>query len=490
VSLQSGRRGRMIWRYLQGTQKSVLLRAAILIAATALIDWRIDLNISFGFLYLLPMLLVGSVSSRSQVIGTALFCTILSDLFDPFPFNVRAALPEDILVFSALTGTGLFAWQLSKNRRQQADHLSRIEAEICARRAAEEQLEFLIESSPAAIVTMTPDGKILLANAAAHHLFGVTPGALPGRTISQYIPALGRVPSAQNAAHQFRTDMQCRGHKDNDDVFLANVFFSTYQTRNGPRLAALIVDASEELREREESSLQQLLAGARILAAAVSHEVRNVCGAISIVYENLARGSAFHGGKDFEALGSLVQTLNKVASLDLRQSTSTLDIGGVDLREVLGDLRIVLEPICQEAGILIGWDIPETVPRVWADRHSLMQVLLNLTKNSERALKNARVKEIQIAVSVNSGVEVRVSDTGPGIASTEHLFQPFQKGAEATGLGLYLSRAFMRFFGGELRHEARERGCCFVIELATAIPRTESYQPAGEYAANTTITAG
>ena len=69
-----------------------------------------------------------------------------------------------------------------------------------------------------------------------------------------------------------------------------------------------VVDASEELRDREETSLEQLMAGSRILVGAVSHEVRNVCGAISIIYENLARDGSLSASKDFEALGSLVQT--------------------------------------------------------------------------------------------------------------------------------------------------------------------------------------
>jgi C4-dicarboxylate-specific signal transduction histidine kinase len=67
-------------------------------------------------------------------------------------------------------------------------------------------------------------------------------------------------------------------------------------------------------------------------------------------------------------------------------------------------------------------------------------------------------------------VLVRVRDSGPGIASVENLFQPFQKGAQSTGLGLYISRAFVRSFRGELRHEPTAGGCSFVIELAAAIP--------------------
>ena len=96
-------------------------------------------------------------------------------------------------------------------------------------------------------------------------------------------------------------------------------------------------------------------------------------------------------------------------------------------------------------------------------------MFLNLTKNSERALENAELKRIEIAVeALGSVVSVRVADTGPGVAAADKLFQPFQKGADSTGLGLYLSRAFVRSFRGDLRHDAAVPGCCFIIELAVA----------------------
>jgi signal transduction histidine kinase len=263
--------------------------------------------------------------------------------------------------------------------------------------------------------------------------------------------------------------MQCRGERGDGEVFLANVFFSTYNTAAGPRLAALVVDGSEDLRDREESNLEQLLAGSRILVGAVSHEIRNVCGAITIIHENLVRSGILSGNQDFEALGSLVGTLNRIASMELTQSSSKSQVGIVDLSDALDDLRIVLEPCCQEADISVHWDIAKGLPPVWADRHRLLQVLLNLTKNSERALRDAEVKQIDISASVGKGVvSVRVTDTGPGISSVAKLFQPFQQGAESTGLGLYISRAFVRSFRGELRHDPSMPGCSFVIELAMA----------------------
>jgi len=470
-------------QFLQGTKRAVLVRAGLLIGVIALIDWRVDLTISFGFLYLFPILLVGTVLPRWQILGTALVCTVLSDLFSQAPFTLANSLPGDILVFTSLAGTGLFAFEVTRSRQRERENLERVEKESAARREAEEQLEFLIGSSPAAILTTSADGRILRANQAAHRLFGVPAGELPGRSIRRYVPALGRVP-VMGETQAFRTEMQCRGEREHGDVFLANVFFSTYQTQVGPRLAALVVDASEEMREREETSLEQLMAGSRILVGAVSHEVRNVCGAITVIYENLVRSGTLAGSKDFEALGALVETLNKIASLELKQSAGAAQIDGIDLAETLDDLRIVLEPYCQEAGITVIWNIPDELPPVWADRHSLLQVLLNLTKNSERALENAATKRLEIAAAPGNGiVSIRVMDSGPGIGSADTLFQPFQKGADSTGLGLYLSRAFVRSFRGELRHDPAAPGCSFVIELAVAGPSSGVEHRYGTYPA-------
>ena len=249
------------------------------------------------------------------------------------------------------------------------------------------------------------------------------------------------------------------------------------------------MDTSDHLREREEASLQQLLAGSRILVAAVSHEVRNVCGAIGLMHENLARNGSLTGNQDFEALGSLVQTLSKIASLELKQSVGSSEPGYTDLTEVLTDLRIVLEPLCEESEIQLGWNIPENLPLVQADRHSLLQVLLNLMKNSQRALESVARKSIEISVSPRlDGISIRFTDSGPGIAAGQKLFQPLQKGADATGLGLYLSRAFMRSFRGDLRHDPQHPGCSFVLDLAVAADEVGHGTSMDQNAAHTTAT--
>ena len=463
---------------MRGSPRALLIRAAVIVALIAFADWRIEGNIPLGFLYLFPMFLVGGVLRRWQIAMVAAVCTLLTEAFDSFEWFPGSGVPRDILIFAAFFCAGLFVYESSRSRQMALDHLRRIEDESKARREAEEQLEVLVESSPAAIFTTDSESKVLLANGAAHRLFAVPPGTLPGRSIRQYLPALNHVPALGSNRQSFRTAMQCKGRREDGEVFLADIWFSTYRTSMGPRLAAMVVDGSEDLRSREELSLHQLLAGSRILVGAVSHEVRNVCGAIAMVHQNLARSGALAQNKDFEALGTLILALEKIAAMDLRQTAN--QAASVDLNSLLEELRIVVESSLQESGIEARWEVEPEIPAVWADRQSLMQVFLNLVKNSERAMLRQPRRELTVAVKTEKDrILVQFRDTGGGVENPERLFRPFQQGAQATGLGLYLSRAFTRTFRGDLRYEPEPHGSSFVVELSPALPGgKETYGPA------------
>jgi two-component system, NtrC family, sensor histidine kinase HydH len=71
----------------------------------------------------------------------------------------------------------------------------------------------------------------------------------------------------------------------------------------------------------------------------------------------------------------------------------------------------------------------------------------------------------------DSGVEVIVSDTGPGVpaALRDRIFEPFfTDKAGGTGLGLYLSRQLVEAHGGRLELAASEGGARFRIFLPAA----------------------
>ena len=221
-----------------------------MIALIAFVDWRVEGNIPLGFLYLFPMLLVGSVLKRWQIAGVAALCTFLTEMFDSFEWFPAAGVPRDILIFAAFLGMGLFVYELVRSRQAALQHLQQIESEVEARREAEEQLKVLVESSPAAIFTTNSEGCVLLANDAAHRMLALEPGTLHGRSIRDYLPALMNVPAPDNNRPSFRTAMQCRGRTEDGQAFLADVWFSTYRTSAGSRLAAMVSPLTVPARDR------------------------------------------------------------------------------------------------------------------------------------------------------------------------------------------------------------------------------------------------
>jgi two-component system, LuxR family, sensor kinase FixL len=458
--------------FFRGNKQAILLRAGILIAAIALLDWQIVGEIPVGFLYLIPMAMVGSVLNPWQIGVAAALCTFLAESFDDFEWNLRAGLSRDMLYFVAFIGAGLFVREVSRNRKVVMKHLDEIERQSEARREAEEQLRILIESSPAAILTADANGGVLMANEAAHRMLAVPTGELQGKAIYRFLPSLRNVSRPDGSQQFFRTVMQARGQRNDGETFLADISFSTYRTNAGQRLAAMVLDASEELRTHEVSGLHQLLFGSRVAIGAVSHEVRNICGAIAAVHQNLSRSGSLTESRDFDALGSLVMALERIANLSLRHSVN--QAGEVDLIALLDEVRIVIAPQLQDEDIGAEWSAESGLPLVWADRPSLMQVFLNLINNSIRVLSKTRDGVLRITAKCEGNqVLVEFADNGGGVVHPEHLFRPFQDGAESTGLGLYLSRAFLHSFGGDLRYKALPAGACFIVCLNSAATPVE-----------------
>jgi len=253
------------------------------------------------------------------------------------------------------------------------------------------------------------------------------------------------------------------------------VWFSTYTTARGPRLAAIVVDLSEELRDREELSLDHLLKNTKILMSAVAHEIRNLSGAILVVHKNLSRLPGLRDNEDFRALGTLIEGLGKLSEMELRPAVDQ-HLDATELSSIFDELRVLLEPSYREAGVEIVWRLQDDLPLVVADRYGLAQVFLNLALNGLRAMATTQKKQLTISSSVKTdSVAIRFEDTGVGVASPDGLFKPFQQGADATGLGLYVSRAILRSCGGDLTFEPRSEGCCFAVSLARVVETQEAY---------------
>ena len=201
----------------------------------------------------------------------------------------------------------------------------------------------------------------------------------------RFFPALQGVPPRGSAVPVLQTEMECHGIRADGEVFLARVGSRPMRLPRDRAFAAVVFDASDDLRDREECSLQQLLSGSRILVGAVCHEMRDMCGAISVVQARLARTPEFAGNDDLRALGRLVEGLGRMAGLELRQARRLAQ--SVDLAQPCSKkCGSCIEPGLREDYIAVGWDAPRTLPRVWADRPGRFR-FPEFAKNSQRGWK-------------------------------------------------------------------------------------------------------
>lgn len=216
-----------IWE--QRSRTTVLVASGAAVAAIAALDWWTKPYFSLGFLYLFPIMLAAGFLPRWAIVVLGVGCAILSERFsnlDPSDSTVRLTFET-----LALCGVGLFTSEVLRNRRLSL--------------SSQERLRVLVETSPAAIVTIDERGFIELANLAAIELMAPRDGQLIGYPIAAFLPELHHALRWEDRP-QFRTSMQCRGHRGNGETFLADVWFSSYKDGAKPKLAAIIADVSEE----------------------------------------------------------------------------------------------------------------------------------------------------------------------------------------------------------------------------------------------------
>jgi two-component system, LuxR family, sensor kinase FixL len=363
---------------------------------------------------------------------------------------------------------GFVVTQLNHRRRLLSEHLKQLEEQVRRREEAERQLRVLIETSPLAILTLDSSGRTLLANQSAAQLLGFDGELPPGEAVAPYLPILPRMLHSHRSGRNIRTSVECKGQRRNGEVFLAHVWLSTYRSSEGPGLAAVVWDASENLRDREGTGLDSMMATSRVLIGAFSHEIRNLAAAAAAAHHILGEADQairVTQHEQYQALGTLICALEKIASSGL-QAAAGREATVADLGTVLDETRIVIEASLREAGIRVRWELPGELPLVQADHHSLLQVFVNLARNSLQALDGSPQGEVTISTAVESDLAVvRFRDNGPGVAHPEDLFKPFQQGARSVGLGLYISRAILRSYGGSLRYEPQPSGSCFAVEL-------------------------
>lgn len=468
---------RLLDYFIQRETHQNLVLSARLMLFLVIADIFVPHPLPLGRLMLLPIAIAAvSVQRRYVMTAVTLSAFVREQIgLAAWTGGWASRVMATLAVFSLI----MFLWcEIVRKRKAILSQNAGILRETRQRYEAEQRLVSMVQSMPTAVVAIDGQGRVRLSNEAAGTLMGVESETLQGLDIHRFLPNLAEIASGRHNGHGQRSAALIDGRRLDGEPFRASVWFATYAAGDGAHLVAILADASDDIRDFQQSSLQTLLKSTRVLVGSMAHEIRNICAAISITQSNLSRIQGLSGNPDFAALSALTESLARISSAELASASASSAQQPVDIGSLIDEFVLVMNPSLRDAGVELEIEPSPALPEAAGDRHSLLQVLINLSRNSLRAMKSAGAKTIRISTAIEAGrICVRISDTGPGVRQPDQLFKAFQPGADSSGLGLFISRALVRSCGGDLTYEAGHAGCTMCIRLKPWQPHRHASKP-------------
>lgn len=265
-------------------------------------------------------------------------------------------------------------------------------------------------------------------------------------------------------------------------------------SEEGKMIGVVLVfrDVTEERQVEAALVASEKLAVAGRLAASIAHEIHNPLDSVANLHYLLTEEN--DPSKRDEYLRLAQQELSRTMQISrtmlslYREPRAPIQI---DLRELIEGVLLLLDRRLQQQGIqmetrMAGELAIEGFPA------ELRQVFSNLILNAiEAAGAKGKVRITMEATEPaemrGAGAAIEFTDSGAGIspAAAQKLFQPFftTKGAEGTGLGLWVSMGIVQKHGGSIsvvsNQDAELGGACIRVFL----PAKTMAQQAGEPAA-------
>ncbi|MEE8273574.1 MAG: ATP-binding protein [Alphaproteobacteria bacterium] len=247
----------------------------------------------------------------------------------------------------------------------------------------------------------------------------------------------------------------------------------------------------EALRRAEESSraareTAELANRAKTeFLANMSHELRTPLNAI-IGFSEIIMGEMFgpigveqykEYMKDIHESGSHLYNLindildvSKAEAGKLELSESEIDIADAVTRCV----RLVGER-AERAEVALEVEVPQGLPKLYADERKIKQILLNLLSNAVKFTPTGGKVSISARIEPDGWFRFAITDTGIGISEHDmaDVMAPFgqvdstlARRYEGTGLGLPLTKALVDLHGGELDlHSELDVGTTVTVRL-------------------------
>ena len=393
-----------------------------------------------------------------------------------------------------------------QHAQQALQHLNQtLEGQVDQRTAELESAnafnETILLDSPVAMVVYHGRGHCVIVNQAFARLVGATREQLLAQDFRK-IPSFrdtGLLDDCLQAladGNQYRREFHTRSSFGME--VWADCLILPAMLNGEPHLLLQLFDltkirkTSEAMREAQQRAEAANRAKSEFLAN-MSHEIRTPMNAILGFAQVLGRDPDLNATqrdslitiqRSGEYLLTLINDILDMAKIEAGRMT--LQAAPFDLIALTTEAEAFFRQRARERGLTLTVAAMALPRMVVGDAMKLRQVLINLIGN---AVKFTAAGTVTLRVAPVTGDRIRfsVDDTGIGIAHEEmaRLFEPFGQTASGrqvqggTGLGLALSRRFVRLMGGELTAESTPgQGSCFSFTLSlpaidAVVPKTE-----------------
>lgn len=220
--------------------------------------------------------------------------------------------------------------------------------------------------------------------------------------------------------------------------------------------------------------------------ADITHELRHpiaiLLGRLESIQDGvlpLSQEQILHLHDMTSGLKRIVTDMNDLSLADVGQLS--LHLTPINVSELVEQLTGNLEPVAEEAGLVLTSHVQEGMPEVLADGDRLRQVLTNLLTNAFRETAAGGWVTLT-AKTMGNDTLFEVADSGSGIDPDDlpHIFERFYRADKArsrtksgSGLGLALVRSIVEEHDGSVHVVSTPgQGSCFTVKLPTAGPAT------------------
>jgi signal transduction histidine kinase len=375
--------------------------------------------------------------------------------------------------------------------------------------AEQSRLDATLRSIGDAVIATGMDGRILLMNAVAERLTGITDAAAQGQPLADVLKIRKRGNGVADLAaiisEVITTRVPCTRieisgslpvePQVNRDWILACYPMMSGHVAIGAVLSLLevtelkasqreLVEANVLLERRvheRTEALADVNVELRAFAHTVAHDLRaplrNVLGYANVLREDEARGLSEQGRQFVDRIGVVAQRMDQLVT-DLLQysqlSRAEIRLGAVDLDRVIRLALDNLEAQIGASGAQVS--VAGPLPPVHGNEAILVQVFDNLLSNAIKFVATGVTPQVRVAAETAGGaVRVRVSDNGIGIpaAKQETVFGAFERlhGEErypGSGIGLAIVRKGLERIGGQVAVESSPAGSSFILTLPAA----------------------